>query len=677
MDVMHEKSYVGNRFDKVEVASAATLRRGSLLYKTRGFLLLAVVATPFLVYSGHRCCVLHPDAATMKARIADYQAIRQSSFIKAAMVKESQLNVVDILVGYDLSAKAWVAANGKGSPEAFAAKVVDEMNACLKNTDLDRYFRFRLAGVVVVNLDVSSQSLYQMLASDLVTPDGTIPHKSGEWAKVAAQRETVGADVVTFWVDSPASDNVGFSYCLQEVEGFEVGSNPELMSLFGDWAYSICRIGSVLDEFKALHGIGHNMGCGHADATQVNVEVTHPGPQLYEYSSGYCFSVGAHSYDTIMAYSCDGHDGGYNNIPFFSSSEHSYQGVPVGDAKHDNTRTLQETYSHVAQYRISKLPPDDSPVQPDINPDVPVVTDVVAKQRYPWNGLVDITCKVSGIEGTTKKQYFELAAVMPDSGKIRYACQFWIVQNGTKSTDFTVQTNGNYHLLWDAQADLGQVRYEDMVVRATLTVHQKVQLWAGGPYWADTNIGAENPEDYGYYFWWGDTVGYKRENNAWEASDGSSSNFAFGDGNTPTYNKSITTLQSEGWITADNVLAPEHDAAHVHWGGSWRMPTSQELDDLSSKCDWTWTTMSGVNGYVVRGRGDYASDSIFLPCSGRDYGASLDDAGSYGYYWSSVPDSYGYFAWHLCFDSGDHYTYDDFGSPDYAGSVRPVQGFTK
>ena len=27
----------------------------------------------------------------------------------------------------------------------------------------------------------------------------------------------------------------------------------------------------------------------------------------------------------------------------------------------------------------------------------PIVTDVVAKQRYPW-GLVDITCKVSGNE---------------------------------------------------------------------------------------------------------------------------------------------------------------------------------------------------------------------------------------------------------------------------------------
>lgn len=56
--------------------------------------------------------------------------------------------------------------------------------------------------------------------------------------------------------------------------------------------------------------------------------------------------------------------------------------------------------------------------------------------------------------------------------------------------------------------------------------HEKVQLWKDGPYWATTNIGAEKPEDFGYYFWWGDTVGYKREKDKWVATDGSSSDFS-------------------------------------------------------------------------------------------------------------------------------------------------------
>jgi len=308
----------------------------------------------------------------------------------------------------------------------------------------------------------------------------------------------------------------------------------------------------------------------------------------------------------------------------------------------------------------------------------PKVTDVVAKQRYPWNGLVDITCKVSGIVGTTNELKLAVAAVMPETGNARGVRNFWIVRGGSNSTDRVITTNGNYRLLWDAHADLGVVDYSNMVVRVTLDAHDKVQLWEGGPYWATTNIGAEKPEDYGYYFWWGDTVGYKRENNKWVASDGSNSNFSFNYNPTPTYNKSISTLQSQGWIVRKDgtyVLAPEHDAAQKHWGGEWRMPTYQELYDLCyNKCDWTWSTMNGVDGYIVRGRGSYASNSIFLPGAGYGGGTTLYGVRS-GYYWSSVLDSDDCRAWSLYFAPSSHYVY--YFSRHLASSVRPVQGFTK
>ena len=305
----------------------------------------------------------------------------------------------------------------------------------------------------------------------------------------------------------------------------------------------------------------------------------------------------------------------------------------------------------------------------------PTVTDVVAKQRYPWNGLVDITCKVEGLDETTKGFEFYASAIVSDLGITNRLSHFWIMKDGEKSTDRVVNANGNYHLLWDAKADLGEVRYTNMIVRVNID-RAMVQLWDRGPYWATTNIGAEKPEDYGYYFWWGDTVGYKRENNSWVASDGSNSNFSFDWDTCPTMDKSISTLQSEGWITAEGVLAPEHDAAQKHWGGAWRMPTKQELDDLNSKCDWVWTTTNGVNGYVVRGRGDYASRNIFLPCAGCGYGTSLRDAGSDGDYWSSVPYSDDYYhAWNLYFNSSDHRT--DYYYRDHGQSVRPLQGSTK
>ena len=86
--------------------------------------------------------------------------------------------------------------------------------------------------------------------------------------------------------------------------------------------------------------------------------------------------------------------------------------------------------------------------------------------------------------------------------------------------------------------------------------------------------------------------------------------------------------------------------------------------------------MNGVNGYVVRGRGSYASNSIFLPCAGLGNETSLNYAGSRGDYWSSVPYSVNYFdSWFLSLNSSLHGTY--YNSRAHGRSFRPLQGFTK
>ena len=206
--------------------------------------------------------------------------------------------------------------------------------------------------------------------------------------------------------------------------------------------------------------------------------------------------------------------------------------------------------------------------------------------------------------------------------------------------------------------------------------HKGVQLWKNGPYWAETNIGAENPWDYGYYFWWGGTIGYKRVNDAWVASDGSSSKFSFVDEDTPTHGKDRATLLAEGWITTNAVLASKHDAAHVHWGGEWRMPTDKELKDLCDKCDWEKTTIHGINGYVVRGRGDYTPASIFFPCTGGGDGASLIESGSGGSYWSSVPESAGFNLVRFLFVDSGHRDVN-YSNCGFGRSIRPVQGPAK
>ena len=126
-------------------------------------------------------------------------------------------------------------------------------------------------------------------------------------------------------------------------------------------------------------------------------------------------------------------------------------------------------------------------------------------------------------------------------------------------------------------------------------------------------------------------------------------------------------MRGEGWLTAADVLAPEHDAAQVQWGDGWRMPTHSELVALSF-CNWTWTTVNGVSGYVIVGRDAYASNSIFLPCNGASVGV-----GSSVPLWD--PDCYYDRAGGIYCDSRG---YDgSYGLLRYEWfAVRPVQGFT-
>jgi hypothetical protein len=227
------------------------------------------------------------------------------------------------------------------------------------------------------------------------------------------------------------------------------------------------------------------------------------------------------------------------------------------------------------------------------------------------------------------------------------------------------------------------------VVSVGKAVREGVQLWAGGPYWAEKNVGAEKPEDSGYYFWWGDTVGYTRSGGIWNdyghgdgsgyysgvtwvSSTGQSmSSSPFSSSSCPTYNKVNSTLQSEGYIDSTGNLVAAHDAATVHLGAPWRMPTDAEFSALISNCTTTWITTNGVSGRLVIGKGAYANKSIFLPAAGYGHDSSLDHAGSCGYYWSSTPysdDSDN--AWYLYFSDyfRRYYNYRYYGR-----CVRPVR----
>jgi len=122
--------------------------------------------------------------------------------------------------------------------------------------------------------------------------------------------------------------------------------------------------------------------------------------------------------------------------------------------------------------------------------------------------------------------------------------------------------------------------------------------------WASCNLGAETPEDYGNYYAWGEVL--PKQDYCWE-------NYKYANGE---YLYELTKYCNDarygdnGFTDTKTTLDPKDDAAHVIWGGNWRIPTADEWDELIKHCTWTWTT----GGYQVTSR--LNSNSIFLPAAG-------------------------------------------------------------
>ena len=164
-----------------------------------------------------------------------------------------------------------------------------------------------------------------------------------------------------------------------------------------------------------------------------------------------------------------------------------------------------------------------------------------------------------------------------------------------------------------------------------------------GVKWATCNVGASKPEDYGDYFAWGETSP-KAEY---------------------TYENSLTCGEQMSDVSGN----AQYDAATANWGGSWKMPTREQMEELVEHCEWEWTQVNGVYGSKVIGPN---GSCIFFPAAGGRYGSSLYNDGTYGLYWSSTPYDYDndYYAYGLSFLNGYeyvryHYRYDGL-------TVRPI-----
>ncbi len=144
-----------------------------------------------------------------------------------------------------------------------------------------------------------------------------------------------------------------------------------------------------------------------------------------------------------------------------------------------------------------------------------------------------------------------------------------------------------------------------------------------GILWATCNVGADSPEHYGSYFAWGETT--TKSIYDW-------STYKWCNDSYYTMTKYCTS-SSYGTVDNKTNLDFSDDAANANWGGSWQMPTKEEMEELINNCIWSWTTQRGVNGYKVTSKTN--GNSIFLPAAGFSSTGSIHNKGTYGGYYSN------------------------------------------
>ena len=156
--------------------------------------------------------------------------------------------------------------------------------------------------------------------------------------------------------------------------------------------------------------------------------------------------------------------------------------------------------------------------------------------------------------------------------------------------------------------------------------HEWVDLGLpSGLKWASGNIGATSFDECGMYFAWGET--FSKTNYDWTS-------YSWCNGESKSLTKYCLEAES-GIVDNRTILEIQDDAAHALWGGNWRLPTQEEVDELLANCTTTYVLLGDNKIPSLMLTSKKYDGCIILPFAGAMDGRNRINYGEYGLYWTS------------------------------------------
>jgi len=242
----------------------------------------------------------------------------------------------------------------------------------------------------------------------------------------------------------------------------------------------------------------------------------------------------------------------------------------------------------------------------------PYVTNVVAKQRYPWNGLVDVSYEIVGSTNGIDRAYGHLEAIDQKTQKVYPASTF------VQSIDLT---EGAHTATWNMAADYAVVS-EAVVFRLSIQVlplYRVIDVSAGSEATSYSVLELDAVPDGG----WGDD--YKTDKIVLRCIDGTNGVYYAGvfEVTEAQWDKvmggSSTSMKPKAYVSYNDIRGdasvydwPTSDeVASTSFMGKLRQKTGLTTLDLPSEAEWEFAARAGVTttwlcGDSETGLADYA-----------------------------------------------------------------------